>query len=51
MLEKFWKKLESLGYYAPLVAMYLISLPLLSLSRAGLMLWQSDRVAATGILP
>ena len=51
MLEKFWKKLESLGYYAPLVAMYLISLPLLSLSRAGLMLWQSDRVAATGIWP
>jgi hypothetical protein len=51
MLEKFWKRLESLGYFAPLVAMYLVSLPLLSLSRAGLMLCQSERVAATGIWP
>ncbi|CAG0980078.1 hypothetical protein MTYP_01710 [Methylophilaceae bacterium] len=51
MLEKFWKRLESLGFYAPLVAMYLFSLPILSLSRAGLMLWQSERVAATGIWP
>ncbi|MDP2248291.1 MAG: LTA synthase family protein, partial [Nitrosomonadales bacterium] len=51
MLENFWKRLESLGFYAPLVTMYLISLPLLSLSRAGLMIWQSERVAATGIWP
>lgn len=51
MLEKFWKRLESLGFYAPLMAMYLFSLPILSLSRAGLMIWQSERVAATGAWP
>lgn len=51
MLSKLWKKLAALGFYAPLVAMYLVSLPLLTLSRAGLMLWQSERVAATGIWP
>lgn len=51
MIKKIWKKLEPLGFYAPLVAMYLISLPLLSISRAGLMLWQSERVAASGIWP
>jgi phosphoglycerol transferase MdoB-like AlkP superfamily enzyme len=51
MLAKFWKRLESLGIYAPLLALYLIALPILSLSRAGLMLWQSERVAATGIWP
>lgn len=50
-MVKIWKKLGALGFYAPLVAMYFISLPLLSLSRAGLMLWQSERVAATGIWP
>src|SRR5690606_15914881 len=47
----FWKRLESLGFYAPLLALYLVALPILSLSRAGLMLWQSERVAATGIWP
>jgi phosphoglycerol transferase MdoB-like AlkP superfamily enzyme len=51
MLAKFWKRLESSGFYAPLLALYLIALPILSLSRAGLMLWQSERVAATGIWP
>lgn len=51
MLTKFWKRQGSLGFYAPLVAMYLIALPILTLSRAGLMLWQSERVAATGIWP
>src|SRR5690606_14457039 len=51
MLAKFWKRQESLGFYAPLVAMYLIALPILTLSRAGLMLWQSERVAATGVWP
>jgi phosphoglycerol transferase MdoB-like AlkP superfamily enzyme len=51
MLAKFWKRLESLGFYAPLLALYLVALPILSLSRAGLMLWQSERVAATGIWP
>jgi phosphoglycerol transferase MdoB-like AlkP superfamily enzyme len=49
MLEKCWRRLEFLGFYAPIVVMYLISLPLLTLSRVGLMIWQSERVAATGI--
>lgn len=31
--------------------LFLIGLPMLSLSRIGLMLWQSGRVAATGIWP
>lgn len=51
MREKLWNKLAPLGLYAPLVVMYLVSLPILTLSRVGLMLWQSDRVAATGIWP
>ncbi len=37
------------GPYAALALLFLIGLPLLSLSRAGLMLWQAERVAATGI--
>lgn len=36
------------GPYAPLVAMFVVGLPLLSLSRIALMLWQSERVAAGG---
>jgi phosphoglycerol transferase MdoB-like AlkP superfamily enzyme len=48
MIKKLWKKLEPFGPYAPLIAMYMISLPILSLSRIGLMIWQSERVAATG---
>ena len=51
MIQKLWKKLEPLGPYTPLIAMYVISLPMLSLSRIGLMLWQSERVAATGVWP
>ena len=47
----FWNKLRVLGFYAPLLTMYLIALPLLSMSRIGLMLWQSERVATTGIWP
>ena len=37
------------GPYVGLVQMLLIGLALLSLSRIGLMIWQSERVAATGI--
>jgi phosphoglycerol transferase MdoB-like AlkP superfamily enzyme len=51
MIKKLWKKLEPFGPYAPLIAMYIISLPILSLSRIGLMIWQSERVAATGAWP
>jgi phosphoglycerol transferase MdoB-like AlkP superfamily enzyme len=51
MSKTYWKRLEFLGFYAPLLVMYLISLPLLSLSRAGLMIWQAERVLATGIWP
>ena len=47
----FWGKLSFSGPYAVLLAIILISLPLLSISRAGLMLWQSERVAATGLWP
>ncbi|PKO92608.1 MAG: sulfatase [Betaproteobacteria bacterium HGW-Betaproteobacteria-1] len=51
MLNRFWNRLQFSGFYAPLLALYLVALPILSLSRAGLMLWQSERVAATGIWP
>lgn len=37
------------GPYAAVALLFLLGLPLLSLSRAGLMLWQAERVAATGI--
>lgn len=46
MRQLFWKKIERFGFYAPLIVLYLVALPLLLLSRAGLMLWQSDRVLA-----
>jgi phosphoglycerol transferase MdoB-like AlkP superfamily enzyme len=51
MIKRFWKKLEPFGAYAPLIAMYVISLPILTLSRIGLMIWQSERVSATGVWP
>jgi phosphoglycerol transferase MdoB-like AlkP superfamily enzyme len=43
------QRLEHFGTYAGLLMLFLLGLPLLSLSRGALMLWQSDRVAATGI--
>lgn len=46
-----WQKLQPLGFYAPLLTMYLIALPLLTLSRIGLMLWQAERVIATHMWP
>jgi phosphoglycerol transferase MdoB-like AlkP superfamily enzyme len=51
MIKKLWKKLHAFGLYAPIIAMYMMALPILSLSRIGLMLWQSERVAATGAWP
>ncbi|WP_240032037.1 LTA synthase family protein [Pseudomethylobacillus aquaticus] len=48
MSSFFWRTLNRAGFYAPLLAMYLLTLPLLTLSRVGLTLWQSDRVLATG---
>jgi len=48
-LAHFWQHLDIFGPYAGLVMLFLIGLPMLSLSRALLMLWQSKRVAATGI--
>lgn len=47
--ERFWNRLAWTGPYAPLAALFLIGLPLLSLSRAALMLWQMQRVGATGV--
>ena len=51
LLQKCHNKLARLGPYEPIAILYLIGLPLLSISRALLMLWQFDRVAATGIWP
>lgn len=46
----FWNTLKPTGAYAPLIAMFIIGLPILSLSRIGLILWQADRVNATHLL-
>ena len=46
---RLWQRLDIFGPYAGLAMLFLIGLPFLSLSRALLMLWQSERVAATGI--
>ena len=51
MSSAVWRMLGQLGPYAPLVALFVVGLICLTLSRAGLMLWQMDRVAATGIAP
>ena len=48
-LAQLWQHLDIFGPYAGLAMLFLIGLPMLSLSRALLMLWQSKRVAATGI--
>lgn len=46
---RLWKWLSRGGPYAPLIAMCLGGLVLLSLSRLALMGWQAERVAANGI--
>ena len=48
--QAFWHISKKLGPYAPLVAMVLLGLVILSLSRLGLVLWKLDRVNATGKL-
>lgn len=45
-----WNKLAFSGPFAPLIATYLIGLPIFSLFRLALVLWQSERVMATGQL-
>jgi phosphoglycerol transferase MdoB-like AlkP superfamily enzyme len=50
-LSRLWSRLDLFGPYAPLALLILVGLPLLSLSRAALMVWQWRRVAATGIWP
>lgn len=45
----FWRPLVLFGPYAPLVALTVIGLATLSLSRLALMLWQRERVTATGM--
>jgi len=48
--NKFWNALAFSGPFAAFVATYLIGLPILSLFRLSLVLWQSDRVIATAQL-
>ena len=45
-----WRIANKLGPYAPLLAMLLLGLVLLSLSRIGLVLWKFERINATGKL-
>ena len=46
-----WRLSNKLGPFAPLVAMLLLGLIVLTLSRLGLVLWKFDRVLTTGKLP
>lgn len=46
-----WNRLAGFGPYAQVVVLFMVGLPLLSLSRAALMVWQLERVAATGLWP
>ena len=48
--NQLWRLSKKLGPYAPLVAMMLLGLVFLSVSRLGLVLWKLDRVNATGKL-
>ncbi len=49
--SRLWQCFAGCGPYAPLALLVAVGLPLLTLSRAGLMLWQATRVSATGIWP
>lgn len=46
----FWRFSERLGPFAPLLAMILVGLVILSVSRISLVIWKLKRVAATGML-
>ena len=48
--NQFWHISKKMGPYAPLVAMFLLGLVILSASRLGLVLWKLERVNATGKL-
>ncbi|HQR60083.1 MAG TPA: LTA synthase family protein [Methylophilaceae bacterium] len=45
----FWRPLALFGPYTPLVALMVLGMTSLSLSRLALMLWQRERVTATGM--
>jgi phosphoglycerol transferase MdoB-like AlkP superfamily enzyme len=45
--QKIWRIANKLGPFAPLLAMLLLGLIILSLSRVGLIIWKLDRVMAT----
>ena len=45
-----WRIANKLGPFAPLIAMLLLGLVILSISRLGLVLWKLDRVTSTGKL-
>lgn len=49
LVDRLWRRLAVFGPYGPLALLFLVGLPMLSLSRAGLMLWQKERVVATGL--
>ena len=49
-LNKFWHRLNISGPYAPLLAMFVLGLLVLSISRIGLVIWKLDRVEATSQL-
>src|SRR6187551_2709768 len=48
--QSIWRVTNKLGPFAPLMAMFLLGLIILSLSRFGLVVWKLDRVLATGKL-
>ena len=48
--KSLWEKLQFTGSYAPIIAIYIIGLPLLSLARISLMLWQSERVISAQVI-
>ncbi len=50
-LAALWQRFDIFGPYSGVAMLFLLGLPLLSLSRMALMLWQSERVGATGIWP
>lgn len=50
-VSRLWQSLDLFGPYGGVAILFLIGLPTLTLSRAALMLWQSERVTATGIWP
>ncbi len=51
LFRDLWLLLADLGALAPLVFMFVLGIPLLSLSRVALMIWQRQRVLASGYWP